>query len=307
MMDRAIYEGDMSLIREIHAKTLLGHCKHPESWFGVRYNMNIYRGCEYGCIYCDSRSKCYQIADFDGELLVKVNALELLRDELSRKQIIGTVGTGAMQDPYTPSEARLNMTGQALQIIAEMGFPAHVTTKSDLILKDLHTLVEINKVQASVAFTVTTATDDLARKVEPGAPPSSHRFAAARAFAEHGIQVGLLMMPILPWLEDTEENITRIVELAVEHGVSFIMPGMGLTMREGQREPFYRKLDELFPGLRQKYQQRYGLRYGCSVPNSKRLYEHFESLRARYGLGMTSRHYPPHKRVKAKGEQLSLF
>ncbi|MBN1936724.1 MAG: radical SAM protein [Anaerolineae bacterium] len=258
------------------------------------------------CIYCDSRSACYQIEDF-GELLVKVNALELLRNELSRKRMIGKVGTGAMQDPYTSSEAKLNMTGQALEIIAEAGFPVHIATKSDLILKDLDTLVEINKVQASVCFTVTTADDELGKKVEPGAPLVSRRFRAAKMLAERGIQVGLLMMPILPWIEDTEENITRIVELAVEHGVSFIMPGMGLTMRERQREYFYRKLDELFPGLKQQYQRRYGLSYGCSVPNARRLYAHFEALRVRYGLGMTSRHYVPHKRSETRGEQLSLF
>jgi DNA repair photolyase len=296
-----------SVVKEIQGKVLLSHCKSPESWFGVKYNMNIYRGCEHHCIYCDSRSACYRIEDFDGELLVKVNALDLLRDELSRKRMIGTVGTGAMQDPYTPSEAKLNMTGRALQIIAEAGFPVHIATKSDLILKDLDTLVEINKVQASVCFTVTTADDDLGKKVEPGAPLVSRRFRAARILAERGIQVGLLMMPILPFIEDTEENITQIVELAVDHGIRFIMPGLGVTMRERQREYFYQKLDALFPGVKQKYQQRYGWRYGCSVPDAKRLYAHFEALCTRYGLAKTSRHYKPHKRTGARGEQLSLF
>ncbi|MBN1581361.1 MAG: radical SAM protein, partial [Anaerolineae bacterium] len=118
---------------------------------------------------------------------------------------------------------------------------------------------------------------------------------------------GLLMMPILPWIEDTEENITRIVELAVDHGIEFIMPGLGVTMRERQREYFYQKLDVLFPGVKQKYQRRYGLSYGCSVPDAKRLYAHFEALRVRYGLAKTSRHYVPHKRTEARGEQLSLF
>jgi DNA repair photolyase len=297
----------MSKIREIEAKVLLSHCKNPDGWFGVKYNMNLYRGCEHHCIYCDSRSACYQIADFDGELLVKKNAIELLRKELASKRVIGTVGTGAMQDPYTPSEAKVNMTGQALEIIAEAGFPVHIATKSDLVLKDLDTLVEINKVQASVCFTVTAADDELGKKVEPGAPLVSRRFRAAKILAEHGIQVGLLMMPILPWIEDNEDNITRIVELAVEHGISFIMPGMGLTMRERQREYFYQKLDELFPGLKRKYQQRYGLRYGCSVPDAKRLYAHFEGLCARYGLAKTSHHYVPHKRKEARGEQLPLF
>ena len=175
------------MIREIEAKTLLGHCKDPNGWFGVKYNMNLYRGCEHHCIYCDSRSECYQIADFDGELLVKVNVIELLRKELASKRVKGTVGTGAMQDPYTPSEATLNMTGQALEVIAQWRYPVHIITKSDLILKDLETLVEINKVHASVCFTITTADDALGKKVEPGAPLVSDRLRAAKVLADRGI------------------------------------------------------------------------------------------------------------------------
>jgi DNA repair photolyase len=297
----------LSRIREIRAKVLLSHCKDPDGWFGVKYNMNLYRGCEHHCIYCDSRSACYQIEDFDGELLVKVNALELLRDELSRKRMVGTVGTGAMQDPYTPSEAKLNMTGRALQIIAEAGFPVHIATKSDLILKDLDTLVEINEVQASVCFTVTTADDDLGKKVEPGAPLVSRRFRAARILAECGIQVGLLMMPILPFIEDNEDNITQILSTAREHGISFVVPWFGMSLRTRQREYFYDRLDELFPGVREKYQQRYGWEYSCPCPHSRRLYQHFEELRVKYGFAKTSRHYQPHKRSRKRGEQLSLF
>jgi DNA repair photolyase len=296
-----------SVVKEIQGKVLLSHCKSPEDWFGVKYNMNIYRGCEHHCIYCDSRSACYQIEDFDGELLVKVNALELLRDELSRKRMVGTVGTGAMQDPYTPSEAKLNMTGRALQIIAEAGFPVHIATKSDLILKDLDTLVEVNKVQASVCFTVTTADDDLGKRVEPGAPLVSRRFRAAKILAERGIQVGLLMMPILPFIEDNEDNITQILTLAREYGIRFVVPWFGMSLRTRQREYYYDRLDVLFPGVKEKYQQRYGGKYSCPCPHSERLYRHFEELRLRYGFSKTSRHYVPHKRSRKQDEQLSLF
>ena len=212
--------------------------------------MNLYRGCEHHCIYCDSRSECYQIEDFDGELLVKVNAIDLLRQELASKRVKGVIGTGAMQDPYTPSEARLNMTGQALEVIAEWRYPVHIITKSDLILKDLDTLRRINEVHASVCFTVTTADDELGKKVEPGAPLVSDRFRAARVLAEQGIQVGLTLMPVLPFIEDNEENIAAIMARAHENGVSFVVPWFGMSMRRGQREYFYRKLDELFPGLR---------------------------------------------------------
>jgi len=289
------------MIKEIQAKVLLTHTRNPDGWFGVRYNMNLYRGCEHQCIYCDSRSECYGIENF-ADVLVKVNAIDLLRKELSRKRVKGTIGTGAMSDPYTPAEARLNMTGQALQVIAEFGYPVHLATKSDMVLRDLRTLVEINKVQASVCFTVTTADDDLAKKVEPGAPPTSARFRAMRVLADHGIQVGILMMPILPFLEDNEENVTEIVTRAHESGVTFIMPWFGMSLRTGQREYYYDKLDTLYPGLRAKYQARFGSRYICDCNDARRLAQVFDELRARYGIAADSKHYRPQA-----AQQLPLF
>jgi DNA repair photolyase len=290
------------MIKEIEAKTLLSHVRHPDAWFGVKYNMNLYRGCEHHCIYCDSRSECYQIEDFDGELLVKANAIDLLRQELARKRVKGTIGTGAMQDPYTPSEALLNMTGQALEVIAEWRYPVHIITKSDLILKDLDTLRRINEVHASVCFTVTTADDALGKKVEPGAPLVSDRFRAARALAQEGIQVGLTLMPVLPLIEDNEENIAEIMARAHENGVSFVAPAFGMTMRRGQREYFYRQLDRLFPGLRPRYERRYGDSYSCPSDNAACLWQVFNELRERYGMATDVRRFRP-ERVT----QLSLF
>jgi DNA repair photolyase len=290
------------MIREIEAKTLLSHVRHPDGWFGVKYNMNLYRGCEHHCIYCDSRSECYQIEDFDGELLVKVNAIDLLRQELARKRVKGTIGTGAMQDPYTPSEAVLNMTGRALEVIAEWRYPVHIITKSDLILKDLDTLRRINEVHASVCFTVTTADDELAKKLEPGAPLVSDRFRAARVLAESGIQVGITLMPVLPYLEDDEDNIAAIMARAHESGVSFVVPWFGMSMRRGQREYFYAGLDEWFPGLRQKYERRYGDQYSCPSDNAARLRQVFDELRLQYGIATDVRHY----RIQ-QATQLSLF
>jgi DNA repair photolyase len=163
------------MIKQIMAKVLLSRVKGPDPWFGFYYNMNLYRGCEHRCIYCDSRSECYRIENFH-DLLVKVNAIDLLKKELASKRVKGTIGTGSMNDPYTPTEARLNMTGQALEVIAQYGFPVHIITKSDLILKDLDTLRKINCVGAAVSFTITTADDELAKKVEPYAPlPHMHR------------------------------------------------------------------------------------------------------------------------------------
>jgi DNA repair photolyase len=152
------------MIKEIQAKTLLSHIKQPDTWFGLKYNMNLYRGCEHQCIYCDSRSECYQIEKFS-DVLVKVNAIPLLRKELASKRVKGTIGTGSMSDPYTHAERRYNLTGQALGIIAEFGFPVHIITKSDMILKDLETLRDINRALAVVSFTITTTDDELGKSL----------------------------------------------------------------------------------------------------------------------------------------------
>lgn len=291
----------MSRIREIQAKTLLSRMKDPQGWFGVTYNMNLYRGCEHHCIYCDSRSECYQIEAFDEELLVKVNAIDLLCQELAGKRVKGTIGTGSMQDPYTPTEAKLNMTGRALEVIAHYRYPVHIITKSDLVVRDLDTLAEINRVHASVCFTVTTADDALAGQLEPDAPAPSRRFEAARALSERGIQVGLTMMPILPFIEDRVDNIAEILRCAHECGVSYVVPGFGMTLRNRQREHYFRELDRLFPGLRQRYEARFGNRYSCPCPNAGQLSESFHRLREQYGIASRVRPYRP-----VQAEQLSL-
>lgn len=242
------------MIREIKAKALLSHSKEPDSWFGIRYSMNIYRGCQHQCIYCDSRSECYGIEDFR-EVLVKVNALELLRDELPRKREKGTIGTGAMSDPYGPLERGYNLTGQALQIISTWQFPLHLLTKSDMVLRDLDIIAAINRVQARISFTVTTADDALAAKLEPGAPLPSRRYAAMARLAERGVPTGVLLMPVLPFIEDNEENIRGVVERAADAGASYILAAFGMTMRDRQRTYFYQRLDELFPGMRRRYER----------------------------------------------------
>jgi DNA repair photolyase len=263
---------------------VLGHCAH------------------HHCIYCDSRSECYQIEDFDGELLVKANAIDLLRKELASKRTKGTVGTGAMQDPYTPSEATLNMTGQALDVIAQFRYPVHLLTKSDLVLRDVEKLVEISRVHASVCFTITTADDALGKKVEPGAPSVSRRLRAAKVLADAGIQVGIALMPVLPFIEDSEENIAAIVARAHAAGVRYIVPWFGMSLRTRQREHYYAQLDRLFPGLRRRYEATYGDRYSCACPNAGRLWEVFRAELARYGMGTEVRPYRAHS-----AEQLPLF
>ncbi len=291
------------MITHMQAKTLLSRVSCPDGWFGARYNMNIYRGCEHRCIYCDSRSECYQIANFDHELLVKVNAIELLEKELPRKRMKGTISTGAMSDPYTPAERDYRLTCQALEVIERFRFPVHITTKSDLVTRDIDVLSRINRTRASVSFTLTTTDDDLARKVEPGAHLPSRRLAAMARLAEAGVHVGVLMMPVLPFIEDNEENILAIVRDAKDAGAEFIFPAFGTTMRAGSREHYYSRLDTLFPGLRARYEKQYGDRYICTSPNHKRLEQVFSAECRRLGIPYEM----PQINAALAPRQLSLF
>lgn len=271
------------MVKEVQAKSLLVTCKKPSMWFGVKYNFNIYRGCEFQCIYCDSRSECYGIEDFS-DLIVKANAIELLRKELSSKRKKGTVGTGSMGDPYTISEKKYCLTRKALEVIAEFRYPVHITTKSNLVLRDIEVLEEINKVYASVSITLTTTYDDLARKIEPFAPSPTDRLKALGVLSTLGICTSITMMPVLPYIEDNEGNIVDIVRLANDYGVKHIVPCLGMTLRDRQRAYYYKKLDEFFPGLRQKYEKRFGTNYNCSVNNSKKLRDVFYEACNKYGI-----------------------
>ncbi len=289
-------------IREIEAKVLLAHVKQPDSWFGLKYNMNLYNGCAHRCIYCDSRSECYGLDHFDTEIRVKVNAIELLRDELSRKRTRGVIGLGSMNDPFMPVEADVRLTGRALEVIAEFGFPVHLITKSDRVLNELAALRAISRTYASVSFTVTTADDDLAAKVEPLAPRPSARFAAMRILAENGVQTGVTMMPILPFIEDNEENVRSIVEMTAANGGGYVIPWMGMSLRDRQRAYYYRQLDRLFPGLREKYERTYGDRYSCDSPRAAHLYRFFEEVCRQHGVATQMPLYGPQA-----AQQLALF
>jgi DNA repair photolyase len=289
--------------REIEVKGILNSVKGEDDWFGLTYNMNLYRGCEHQCVYCDTRSACYQIENFNEEVLIKINAIDLLEDSLSRKRKKGLIGFGSMNDPYTYAEAEYGLTRKALEVVAKYRFPVHIITKSDLVLKDLDILQQINKVKARVSFTVTTAYDELAKVLEPGAPSSSRRLAAMQKIAEAGIETGVVMMPILPFLEDNPVNIRQVVLAAVEHKADYIIPAFGVTVRQGQREHFYQKLDEHFPGVREKYESTFGDQYQCPARNQEALANLFYDLCAQYDIKTRVSPYPP----KPKTEQLNLF
>jgi len=289
------------MIQTIRAKTILHRVRQPDTWFGLRYNMNLYRGCQHQCIYCDSRSACYQIENF-ADILVKENAIERLEMELPRKRVKGTIGTGSMNDPYMPVEAQFNLTRQALEVIAHNHFPVHVITKSALVLKDLETLRRINEVYAAVSFSVTTTEDGLAKKLEPGASPPSERLRALRTLSDNGILTGVVMMPILPFLEDTAENITGIVRQAHAHGAAYILPAFGVTLRDQQREYFYHKLDRYFPGVRAQYTQRFGEKYFAPARNAWHLEQVFQDLCKDLGIKTQIPVYEGET-----GQQMSLF
>ena len=284
------------MYREIQAKTLLSTIKGEDPVFGARYNLNLYRGCEHQCIYCDSRSECYGIENFR-DVLVKVNAIDLLQKELASKRIKGTVSFGSMSDPYTRAELKYGLTHAALEVLARMGFPAHLNTKSTLIERDIDLLAEVNRVHCSVCFSITTTDDDLARKVEPGAPSSSERFAAMRALAQRGIPVGVSMMPILPFLEDQPGNIAAIVEQTAAHGGTFIVPWLGMSLRDRQREYYYEQLERLFPGLKEKYVRQYGEKYGAATPNAALLGKVFAEACAKYGIATRVKRYEPARQL----------
>jgi DNA repair photolyase len=238
--------------------------------------MNIYRGCPHGCIYCDSRSDCYQTEDFD-RVRVKADALRVIRDDLRRKVKPGVVATGSMSDPYNPCEAGLRLTRNAMELLSAYGFGVAVATKSDLVLRDIDVLTEIKAHSpVLVKVTVTTPHDALSAKIEPHAPPSSRRLEVLRGLSGSGIFCGVLLMPVLPFLEDSPGDIVRLVQLAGAAGANFIYPAFGMTQRQGQREYFHAALDRLFPGMKEKYLRQYGSDYRCTAPTAGKLWDIFK-------------------------------
>lgn len=271
-------------MRQIVAKRLLTPQKNPGFWFDVKYNMNLYRGCVFGCIYCDSRSECYHVDDFD-TIALKANYLEILDTELKGKRVRGIIGMGAMSDPYNPFEQKTLATRRALEIIHRYGFGVHLTTKSTLVQRDGDIFQAISDHSpVTVGITITTADDDLASKIEPHAPLSSQRFSAVERLAKDGVFTGIMMMPILPYINDTFDNMERIVDRAAESGARYIYPWFSVTMRTGQREFFYEGLDRHFPGLKAKYIKAYGELYECRSPRYRELYAAFEERCKRYGI-----------------------
>ena len=237
------------------------------------YGMNIYRGCSHGCIYCDSRSKCYQFTHPFEDIEVKQNAPELLEKALRSKRKKCMIGTGAMSDPYMHCEEELRLTRKCLEIIHKYGFGAAIQTKSDRILQDIDLLDEINRsAKCVVQITLTTYDDGLCSILEPNVCNTKRRIEVLEMMQERGIPTVVWLTPVLPFINDTEENITSIVNECVRVGVKGVIDfGMGLTLREGDREYYYAALDKYFPGMKARYIQRYGNAYELPSPKAKEL------------------------------------
>lgn len=248
--------------------------------------MNLYCGCQHGCIYCDARSQCYQMKHVFEDIEVKGNAIELLEAALKSKRKPCVIGTGAMSDPYIPLETQLQLTRKTLQLIYKYGFGVAIQTKSDRILRDLDLLKSINNhTKAVVQVTLTTYDDNLCRLIEPGVCTTARRVAALKRFQDAGIPTVVWLCPILPFLNDTEENIRGILGYCIDAGVKGLINfGMGLTLRNGDREYFYAQLDRKFPGLKERYIHTYGNTYEINSPRSCELLKLFHDTCEAHGI-----------------------
>ena len=297
----------MEIYPTIPAKTIVTKAKNPSAWFGAEYNMNIYRGCSHGCIYCDSQSDCYRNTDFD-TVKAKENALQIIRDELRRKVMTGVIATGAMSDPYNPLERKSKLTRHALELINAFGFGVAIDTKSALVTRDVDILRDIKTHSpAIVKITITTADDELCKKIEPHVSSTTERFEALSVLAGSGIFCGVLMMPILPFVNDTEENIVGILHRAKKAGARFVYPALGMTLRQGNREYYYEQLDKLFPQIKEKYIREYDCRYQCTSPKAKKLWGVLVAECDRLGLLYDMRAIIRQYKAGYDKQQISLF
>lgn len=289
-------------MHEVEAKGILS----------AQNGMNIYRGCTHGCIYCDARSTCYQMHHAFEDIEVKKNAPELLEKVLRSKRKRCMIGTGAMSDPYLHYEEELRLTRRCLELIDRYGFGLAIQTKSDRILRDLDLLKSINrKAKCVVQITLTTLDDELCRILEPNVCPTSRRIEVLKVMRDEGIPTIVWMTPILPFINDTEENIRGLLDACKEAKVYGILTfGVGLTLRDGDRQYFYQKLDKHFPGMKERYISTYGNAYELPVPDSAYLNSLIkDECRAAGIICNTDRlfAYMHEFEDKAAGEQLSLF
>lgn len=288
------------------------HYVNVKGILSAKNGMNLYRGCSHGCIYCDSRSKCYHMEHDFEDIEVKENAIELLEAALKRKRKKCMLGTGSMTDPYIPLEKDLQQVRKALCLADQYGFGFTLITKSSLVLRDLDLLKKINeKTKCVVQMTLTTHDEELCRKLEPNVSTTRERVDVLKQMQNAGIPTVVWLCPVLPFINDTEENIQAILEDCKEAGVyGVICFGMGLTLREGSREYFYDRLDRLFPGMKERYISTYGSRYELESPHHTELMKLFHAACGQNGIVHNNRQIfeflNQFEEKKADG-QMSLF
>lgn len=278
----------------------------------AKNGMNLYRGCSHGCIYCDSRSECYHMDHEFEDIEVKSNAIDLLESALKRKRSKCMIGTGSMTDPYIPLEEEIGNVRKALSLVNQYGFGFTLITKSSRVLRDLDLLKSINdKTKCVVQMTLTTYNEDLCKKLEPNVSTTRERFEVLKQLHNAGIPTVVWLCPILPFINDTEENIKGILKYCVEAKVyGIVCFGMGLTLREGNREYFYKQLDRQFPRMKERYIQTYGNQYEIISPRNNGLMRLFHQICAENGIVHDNRQifeYLSTFEEKQKDVQLSLF
>lgn len=274
--------------------------------------MNLYRGCSHGCIYCDSRSKCYHMEHGFEDIEIKENAIELLENALKRKRKKCMLGMGSMTDPYIPLENKIGNVRKALALADQYGFGFTLITKSDRVLRDLDLLKAINdKTKCVVQMTLTTYDEDLCKKIEPNVCTTKDRVVALKKLHEAGIPTVVWLCPILPFINDTEENIRGIIGYCIEAKVyGIICFGMGLTLREGSRDYFYSQLDKLFPHMKEKYLHTYGMQYQLNSPRNSELMKLFHQMCGDNGIAHDNSEifeYLNKFEVKSNYIQLNMF
>ena len=271
--------------------------------------MNIYRGCSHGCIYCDSRSKCYQIDHDFEDILIKRDAPEILDDQLRRRRNKSMISTGAMTDPYIHLEEKLGYMRSCLEVIEKNGFGICILTKSDRILRDLDILKKINKkTKCVVQMTLTTYDEELCKIIEPKVSTTKERVEALKKFSKEKIPTVVWLGPFLPFITDSEENFKGILDYCIEARVSGIICfGIGMTLREGNREYFYEKLDQHFPGIKEKYIKKYGNSYNIGIDNYSKFYKYLEQTCKKHGILLHAQAFEFMNKFESKVGQMSLF
>lgn len=262
------------------------HYKEVKAILSPQNGMNLYRGCTHGCIYCDSRSKCYRMNHDFEDIEVKAHAEDILEHTLRRKRTKGMIVTGSMTDPYVPIEKELQITRRCLNQIERFDFGLAIQTKSNLIMRDIDILDKINrKTKCVVSMTLTTYDEELCRKLEPNVCTTRERVEVLMAMRERGIPTIVWMTPILPYINDTLENIKGLMDYCIKAGVYGIMNyGMGLTLRDGNREYYYEQLDRLFPGMKERYIKEFGDAYEIASPDQEALMKYFRETCDEHGI-----------------------